>query len=231
MTLRYFRKGFCIVLMKDMRREIVRYGVGLLESGLTRGTGGNLSVINRSLGLVALSPSGIPYGDLKPEDVPILDLDGKLVEGAQRPSSEKDLHLEVYRRRPDVCSVVHTHSTFATTLACLGWELPAVHYLVGFAGRKVPIAPYATFGTPELAAAVAGVLGDDFNAVLMANHGMLAVGKDLAAAFNAAEEIEFVAELYYRTSAVGEPVLLSEEQMDAAMERFRDYGPRKKERS
>lgn len=229
--LRDFRKGLCIVLMEEMRRQIVRYGVRLLEAGLTRGTGGNLSAMDRSLGLVALSPSGIPYREMRPEDVPVLDLSGKVVEGLQRPSSEKDLHLQVYRRRSDACAVVHAHSTFATTLACLGWELPAVHYLVGFAGRKVPLAPYETFGTPELAAAVADVLGESFNAVLMANHGMLALGRDLPTAFNTAEETEFVAELYYRSSAVGEPVLLTEEQMDAAMARFRDYGPRKRERA
>ncbi len=219
------------MLMEEERKDIVRYGLRMLDAGLTRGTGGNLSAMDRSLGTVALSPSGIPYGELVPENVPVLDLSGTVLEGRQRPSSEKDLHLEVYRARHDVTSVVHTHSTFATTLACLGWELPAVHYLVGFAGRKVPLAPYETFGTLQLAQAVVAVLGQEFNAALMANHGMLATGKDLASAFNTAEEIEFVAELYYRTSAVGEPVLLSEEQMDAAMERFRDYGPRKKERT
>lgn len=217
------------MVMEEIRNEIVTFGVRMLRSGLTRGTGGNLSVIDRTSGLLAISPSGIPYDELESEDIPVLDLSGNVVEGGNRPSSEKDLHLEIYRRRDDVGAVVHTHSTFATTVACLGWEIPAVHYLVGYAGKKVPIAPYETFGTPALARAVADVLGTEFNAALLANHGMVSVGRDLPAAFNVAEEIEFVAELYYRTNCVDEPVLLGDAQMEEALERFRDYGPRKKE--
>lgn len=215
-------------MIEEIRNQVVVFGVRMLRSGLTRGTGGNLSVIDRAGGLVAISPSGIPYEELGPGDIPVLDLSGKVVEGKNRPSSEIDLHLEIYLRRDDVGAIVHTHSTFATTVACLGWEIPAVHYLVGYAGKKVPIAPYETFGTPALARVTADALGQDFNAALMANHGMCAVGKDLPAAFNTAEEIEFVAELYFRTNCVGEPVLLGDSQMDEALERFRDYGPRKK---
>lgn len=219
------------MIMEALRTEVASFGVRMLRAGLTRGTGGNLSVMDRSRGLVALTPSGIPYEELEPEDIPVLDLQGRVIEGQSRPSSEKDLHLEIYRCRKDVNAVVHTHSTFATTVACLGWEIPAVHYLVGYAGKKVPLARYETFGTPALALAVAEVLGESFNAALMANHGMVSVGKDLPSAFNTAEEIEFVAELYLRANGVGEPVLLSDAQMDEALERFRDYGPGKKGQS
>ena len=120
----------------------------MVESGLTTGTGGNLSMLDRKSGRVAVSPSGIEYGALQPDDVVLTDLDGNIIDGDCKPSSELGFHLTLYNQRSDVRAVVHTHSPYAPTIACLGWEIPAVHYLVGFAGKKVPIAPYATFGTP-----------------------------------------------------------------------------------
>ena len=151
--------------LADERRDVVEGGNAMVRAGLTTGTGGNLSRICREQGLVAISPSGLDYAAMRPEDVVLVDLDGLRVEGAYQASSELGFHLALYRQRTSVGAVVHTHSVYATTLACLGWELPAVHYLVGFAGRKVPVAPYATFGTEELAASVAATLGRQFNAV------------------------------------------------------------------
>ena len=215
------------MILEEARRSLVAYGRKLIDSGLTRGTGGNLSLYDRARGLWAISPSGLDYYAVEADDIVVLDGKGFVVEGLARPSSEWELHLDVYRRRPDVAAVVHTHSPFATVLACLGWEIPAIHYLVGFAGRKVAVAPYATFGTAELARLTAMALGES-GAVLMAHHGLLAVGKDLDRAFNVAEEIEFVAEIYWRSQAVGGGPLLSDEAMTAALERFGDYGPRPK---
>lgn len=215
------------MILEEARKAIVAYGRKLIDSGLTRGTGGNLSLWDRREKLWAVSPSGLDYYAVEAADVVVLDEEGRVVEGMGRPSSEWELHLEVYRRRPDVAAVVHTHSPFATVLACLGLEIPPVHYLVGFAGRKVAVAPYATFGTAELARLTAEVLGGS-GAVLMAHHGLLAVGAGLDRAFNVAEEIEFVAELYWRARTLGDVPLLSEKQMTAALERFGDYGPRPK---
>ncbi len=215
------------MILEEARKAIVAYGRKLIDSGLTRGTGGNLSLCDRRERLWAVSPSGLDYYAVEADDVVVLDEEGRVVDGAGRPSSEWELHLEVYRRRPDVAAVVHTHSPFATVLACLGLEIPPVHYLVGFAGSKVVVAPYATFGTTELARLTSEALGGS-GAVLMAHHGLLAVGADLDRAFNVAEEIEFVAELYWRARALGDVPLLSEEQMTAALERFGDYGPRPK---
>ncbi|MDX2440800.1 MAG: class II aldolase/adducin family protein [Desulfobacterales bacterium] len=135
--------------METERKAVVHFGLKMVESGLTTGTGGNLSIIDRNSGRVAVSPSGIEYAALQPEDVVLTDLDGNIQEGDCKPSSELGFHLSVYRQRQDVQAVVHTHSPYATTIACLGWEIPAVHYLVGFAGEKVPIAPYATFVAAE----------------------------------------------------------------------------------
>lgn len=213
------------MLLAEERQAVVEGGNAMVHAGLTTGTGGNVSQICRKRGLIAISPSGLDYAAMRPEDVALVDLDdGFTVEGSCKPSSELGFHLALYRQRPEVGAVVHTHSVYATTLACLGWELPAVHYLVGFAGRKVPVAPYATFGTDELAASVAATIDSQFNAVLLANHGLVAVGGDMPTALKTAEEVEFVARIYFQTKCVGQPVLLSDREMDIVIEKFKTYG-------
>jgi len=211
------------MLLKNERETVVRFGNKLITSGLTTGTGGNLSILNREQGIAAISPSGMEYSEMKLEDVVILDMDGNVVEGRKKPSSEYGFHLALYKKRMDVCSVVHTHSPYATTMACLHWEIPAVHYLVGFSGDKVPVAPYATFGTEELAQNITMTI-KNYNAVLMANHGMLAVGDSISRAFAVAEEIEFVARIYYQTKCVGLPPLIPKKEMDRVLEKFKTYG-------
>ena len=206
------------------RQAIVDGGRAMVSAGLTAGTGGNLSLICRRRGLIAISPSGVDYTVMRPQDVVLVDLAGRTREGDLKPSSELGFHLILYHRRPQVGAVVHTHSVYATTLACLGWELPAVHYLVGFAGLKVPVAPYATFGTEALAKNVADALGTEYNATLLANHGLVAVGGDLAAALNTAEEVEFVARVFYQAKCVGQPVLLSDGEMTRVIDKFKTYG-------
>lgn len=209
--------------LSNERIEIVQFGQKMLSAGLTTGTGGNLSVFCRCENLMAISPSGMEYGDIRPDDVPVVDADGARVDGERKPSSELELHLALYRKRPDVRAVVHTHSVYATTMACLNWEIPAVHYLVAFSGLKVPLAPYATFGTTELAAKAAEAIGE-YNAVLLANHGLVTVGPNLATAFAVAEEIELVARIYYQAKCIGEPVILPESEMMRVVGKFADYG-------
>ena len=211
------------MLLQNERSEIVRFGKSLLTVGLTSGTGGNLSIINRAQGLVAISPSGVPYEVMTPSDVPVVDMDARPVDGGRKPSSELGFHLALYAKRPDIQAVVHTHSVYATTMACLNWEIPAVHYLVAFCGHKVPLAPYATFGTPELARNVTESIGD-CNAVLLANHGLVAVGPNLDTAFAVAEEIELVARIYYQAKSIGEPVILPREEMARVIDKFATYG-------
>lgn len=211
------------MLLERERNEIVRFGKKLLAAGLTSGTGGNLSIFNRQEGLIAISPSGIEYDEMEPDDVPVVDGRGLTVEGSRKPSSELDFHLALYRKRADVHAVVHTHSPYATTMACLNWEIPAVHYLVAFSGHKVPLAPYATFGTAELARNVAGAIGD-YNAVLLANHGLVTVGRNLATSFAVAEEIELVSRIYYQAKCIGAPVIIPEEEMSRVMDKFATYG-------
>ena len=211
------------MLLEKERSEIVRFGRKMLSARLTSGTGGNLSIFAQGENLVAISPSGIEYEDMEPGDVPVVDLAGVIVEGTRKPSSELGFHLSLYRQRPDIRAVVHTHSVYATTMACLHWEIPAVHYLVAFSGRKVPLAPYATFGSEELASHVAATIGD-YNAVLLANHGLVTVGSNLATAFAVAEEIELVARIYYQAKCIGDPVIVSEGEMSKVIEKFASYG-------
>jgi L-fuculose-phosphate aldolase len=211
------------MVLKTKRGAVARLGRRMLAAGLTTGTGGNLSWCDRRRGLIAVSPSGVAYDKMTGADVAVVDLGGARVDGRLAPSSELPFHLALYRHRPDVAAVVHTHSVYATTLACLHWEIPAVHYLVGFAGPKVPLAPYATYGTEALARNVVEAIGEA-NAVLLANHGMIAVGADPEKAFAVAEEIELVARVYYQARCVGTPCLLPDDEMQRVMERFKSYG-------
>ena len=212
------------MLMEAERRAIVRFGLRMVQAGLTTGTGGNLSCCRRKTGMVAISPSGVPYAEMQTHDVVVVDMAGNRVSGDYKPSSEIGFHLALYRHREDVGGIVHTHSVYATTLACLNREIPAVHYLVGFAGTKVPVAPYATFGTEALARNVQQTMGTQYHAVLLANHGLVAVGEDLQKALDTAEEIEFVARVYCQAQAIGEPVVLDDEEMQRVIAKFKTYG-------
>jgi L-fuculose-phosphate aldolase len=212
------------LLLEEERNLLVDYGKKLITAGLTKGTGGNISVFNKREGLMAISPSGMDYFETKPEDIVLMDLEGKIVDGLRKPSSEWRMHLIFYQNREDVGAVVHTHSTFATTIATLRWDVPPASYLIAYAGKKVPCAPYAAFGTQEIANAAYNTMGKEYNAVLLANHGLIAVGPDMPSAFGIAEIIEMVCEIYYRAKCVGEPTILSDDEMDLMLEKFKTYG-------
>lgn len=215
--------------MEKERNLIVEYGKKLITENLTDGTGGNISIYDPETGLMAISPSGIDYFKTNPEDVVIMNLDGEIVDGDKKPSSEKDLHIEMYKIKPEVRSVVHTHSMFCTTFACLGMPINSVHYVLADAATDVvPVAPYVTYGTKDLALAAAETIGDG-KACLLGNHGMLAVGKDVADAFGIARECEWVSQVQWRCMAVGKPNILSREEMEKVMEKFKTHGQVKKE--
>lgn len=209
--------------LMQARQQIVAFGVKMIQSGLTTGSGGNLSILDPEEDLIAIGPSGLDYVDVGVEDVVIVNRAGEVVEGRWKPSSELSFHLALYRQRPDIRAVVHTHSVYATTIACLNWEIPAVHYLVAFSGDKVPLAPYATFGSDELAVNVAEHIGH-YNALLLANHGLVAIGSDMKSAFNVAEEIELVARIFYQAKSIGQPVLVDDAEMKRVVAKFASYG-------
>lgn len=211
------------MIMEKERTEIVEHLQKLITHGLTKGTGGNISVYNKEQKLMAVSPSGMDYFKLTPEDIVVMDLEGNIVDGKRKPSSEYEMHSIFYREREDILSVVHAHSPYASVLACLNWGIEPCTYLIGSAGKDVRCTKYETFGTYELAKSALDGMKDRY-AVLLGNHGLLAGGADLETAFDNAEEIEFCAQIYYRCKAAGEPVLLSDEQMDVVLKKFETYG-------
>lgn len=209
--------------LQTEREQVVRYCRKLADSELSPGTSGNISVFNARQGLMAISPSSMEYSLLTADDVVLMDLAANIVDGERRPSTEFDMHLACYRARGDIGAVVHTHSPQATTLAVLGWDLPAVHYMIGYGGTAViRCAPYHLFGTPELATAAMSAMGKGY-ACLLRNHGTLAAGPDIGHAWALAEQIEFCAGLYLRARALGEPHVLDDGQMDEVIAAFSAY--------
>jgi L-fuculose-phosphate aldolase len=191
------------------------------DSGLNQGTSGNLS--QRVEGGFFVTPTGMDYEALEPEDIVFMRMDGSH-EGRRRPSSEWRFHRDILAARPEVGAVLHAHAMFCTTLACLHRGIPSFHYMVAVAGGvDIRCAPYATFGTEELSRhAVTGLEGR--KACLLANHGLIAVGTGLADALKRAVEVETLAAMYWRALQVGEPVLLSEAEMAVVLEKFKTYG-------
>ena len=211
--------------MEPLREQIVTYGKKLAAAGLTTGTGGNLSVMNRELGLIAVSPSGMDYEAVTAEDVVLLRADGAVYQGARKPSSEAPMHRLFYAARPDRCAVIHTHSPAITAFSCARKPLPPVSYLIALAGgSEIPCAPYRDFGGEELGRAAVAAAGS-CDGVILANHGLVCLGRNLDSAFQLAAQLEFCAEIYLRCLAAGEkPVLLTEEELARARARFQSYG-------
>lgn len=190
------------------------------DGGLVQGTSGNLSA--RSDGAMLITPSAMPCGALDPDDLVVMELDGSVRTG-DGPSTEWRLHASVYRGRPEVQAVLHAHPPFCTALSCLRREIPAFHYMVVAAGGgSIRCAPYAAFGTEELADRVMEAL-EGRRACLMANHGMVALGSSVGAAVDLALEVESLAEIYWRAVQIGEPSLLSPDQIGEVLDRMTDY--------
>jgi L-fuculose-phosphate aldolase len=191
------------------------------ELGMNRGSTGNLSV--RAGAGMLITPTGMGADDLRPQDMVWCGWDGSL-RGDWKPSSEWHFHQAIYMARPDLHAVLHTHSTHAAALACLRRSLPAFHYMVAIAGSDhVPCVPYHLFGTEALSQAVAGAMAG-VDACLMANHGLVAGGATLPKAMKVLQEIESLCEVYLKALAVGEPAVLSREQMAEVIAKFADYG-------
>ena len=214
---------------KNLREKIVETARALNRDGLSAGTSGNVSVRWRDGMLI--TPTGLPYDEMLPDDVVSVTADGRWDEKSRAPSSEWRFHLAAYQVRPDAAAVVHCHSVNATALACLHKPIPAFHYMVAVAGGyDIPLARYATFGEAELAENVAAALADRA-ACLMANHGQIACGASLSSALGLAREVEVLATQYIAALAAGEPRLISESEMDVVIKKFEKYGqqPKKKE--
>jgi L-fuculose-phosphate aldolase len=205
----------------ELRSEMVRITKQLDELGLNRGTSGNLSARFESGMLI--TPSGMGAEGLTEDDIVFVQMDGTS-RGRWQPSSEWLFHRDIFMQRKEFGAVVHTHSTAATALACLRKDIPPFHYMIALlGGDTIRCANYATFGTQELSDNVLLALKDR-KACLLANHGMIAAGTDLAEAFRNTVEVESLSEMYLRALQAGEPVLLSEQEFRDAQNRFAGYG-------
>jgi L-fuculose-phosphate aldolase len=207
--------------MADPRTELIATARALQPAGLNRGTAGNVSV--RHGDGYYITPTGMAYDALVEDDIPLMALDGSHT-GHRKPSSEWRFHGDLYASRPEVGAVLHAHSPFAVSLACLRLDIPPFHYMIArFGGDTIRCAEYSIFGSKMLSTvalqAMAGRKG-----CLLANHGMLVAGRDLNEALALAVELEELCEQYWRACQLGNPVLLSADEMAEVLEKFKGYG-------
>ena len=207
--------------MAELRNQLIATARAMQPAGLNKGTSGNVSV--RHGDGFYITPTGMPYDRLLADDIPLMALDGTHA-GKRKPSSEWRFHRDLYAARPQVGAVLHAHSPFAVSLACLRRDIPPFHYMIArFGGETIRCADYAIFGSDALSAAAMVAMADR-KGCLLANHGLLVAGRDLDEAMALAVELEELCEQYWRACQLGEPVLLSAEEMADVLVRFSGYG-------
>ena len=207
--------------MKAVTVAVLAAARAMNASGINRGTAGNVSA--RADGGFVITPTGMAYDCCEPEDMALVTMDGTS-QGRRKPSSEWRFHRDIYAARPEAGAVIHTHSPFATSLACMGMAIPAFHYMVArFGGADVRCAEYATFGTQELSDVVVTAL-EGRSACLMAHHGMVVFGRNLDDALSKAVELETLCEQFWRVLQIGGPRVLGEGEMRTVIDRFGAYG-------
>ena len=205
---------------RALRLAIVQTARRMNALRIKRGKSGNVSA--RVEGGFLVTPSALPYDETEAQDIVAIDEQGA-ARGRRKPSSEWRFHRDIFAARNDAAAIVHTHSPFATTLACLDRGIPAFHYMIAVAGGSdIRCAPYATFGTQQLSDFAVQAL-DGRNACLLAHHGMIAIGESLQATLALAVEVETLAEMYWRALQIAEPRVLDEEEMAEVLARFADY--------
>jgi L-fuculose-phosphate aldolase len=204
-----------------LKQQVLFSACTMNESGINSGSAGNVSA--RCDGGFIITPTGMPYEKCSSDDMVFVDMEGT-PSGKRKPSSEWRFHRDIYLASPEAGAVVHTHSPFATSLACMGVDIPPFHYMIArFGGDNVRCASYATFGTQELSDAMIVALRDR-RACLMAHHGMVVHGRNLDHALALAVELETLSEQFWRVLQLGQPKLLSEEEMQRVLEKFDGYG-------
>jgi L-ribulose-5-phosphate 4-epimerase len=213
------------MLLEELRGEICRLHAELPRNHLVAWTAGNVSGRDPGTGLVVIKPSGIRYEDLTPENMVVVDLDGKIVEGKHKPSSDTFAHVYVYRHRPDVNGVVHTHSTFATAWAAVGKPIPPVLTAIcDEFGGPIPVGAYAKIGGDEIGQEIIRSIGSS-PAILMKNHGVFTIGKTPEAAVKAAVMVEDVARTVFYALQLGQPDEIPAEEVARAHRRYlEEYG-------
>lgn len=217
------------MLLKGLREAVVATGKAMSKSGLVASTQGNISACDRELGLMAITPSGMDYDFTTPEDIVVTDFYGNIKEGNKKPSSELPVHAYYYRARKDIGAVVHTHSAYATALSIVNKEVPPVMaQLAEAVGGSVPVAPFVIGGSEDMGRISVDVMGDK-NAVLLKNHGVIAVGPNLNSALFVALMVEDTAKIYSFASYLGTPDLIPDEASREIREWFvKEYGQKDK---
>ncbi|MFO1034463.1 MAG: class II aldolase/adducin family protein [Hyphomicrobiales bacterium] len=211
---------------KQLRKQVIETCLAMNEEGINQGTSGNVSV--RTDEGFLITASGIPYKKMKPHHVVEMDLDGGY-RGDFLPSTEWRMHLDIFKNRPEAGAIVHTHSTYATALACLRKEVPAFHYMIGVTGgSSLRVSDYAEFGTAELSVTMLKAL-EGRTACLLANHGQICFGPNLEKALWLAGEIESTCHQFWAASVFGKPVVLSDAEMTSVLKRFKTYGKQAKD--
>lgn len=210
---------------KNVREQLLHVSQQLIVQGLNKGTAGNVSMRFGDGFLV--TPSGMAVADMTPASMVQMQFDGSYEQDLDKtniPSSEWRFHRDILEARPEINAVVHTHSIFATTLACLRKDIPPFHYMIALAGGDtIRCAPYALFGSQMLSDSVLAALKDR-KACILANHGMIALGRDLDEALRVTIEVENLCEQYWRTLQIAEPYILTEAQMREVFQQFKGYG-------
>lgn len=202
------------MLLKEQRQKVIEIALKAQGERLMPLTMGNFSIRDKETGYICITPSGMDYSLLKPEDIVVVDLRGNAIDGDRRPSIETQLHYRTYAKRQDVMGICHTHSSFATAWACCGKEIPViVAELAGMIGGPVQCAPYAPMGTVELADIVSDSLGSR-NAILMENHGMLAVGESIEKAYANAVIVEEAAKVTLYAIQIGGMKTITDQECD-----------------
>lgn len=214
---------------RELRQLLIATAIESNTRGINQGNSGNVSV-RIAQGLL-ITPSGMPYHTLTPNDIVLIDKDANVVANSheqpvRKPSSEWRFHYDIYTAREEVEAIVHTHSIHATALACLQRDIPAFHYMVAAAGgNNIRCSSYATYGTQALSD-LALIALQDRKACLLGHHGVIATGSSLSSALGLATEVETLAHQYITALSVGEPELLSDDEMDRVVEKFKHYGDR-----
>lgn len=212
--------------MQEESREVVQAGKEIYERGLVAGTWGNISRrLEEDKNKFAVTPSGMDYGEIEEDDIVIMNLDGEKIDGTRRPSTETPLHRHIYQARDDAKAIVHTHSTYASAVACTRIDIPPiVEDMVQIVGGTVKIADYRLPGTEELAEAAVDALGER-NAVLLANHGAVSLGEDMTEALKVAEIVEKSAKILILAETLEKPQELSEDDVEKMRKMYlEEYG-------
>lgn len=205
----------------DKRQAVIDHCLKMNSTGLNQGTSGNISIRHED-GLL-ISPTSRPYDGLSPEDIVFLEMDGT-AHGPWKPSSEWRFHRDILAKRPEVNAVVHAHPTFCTTLAIMGMDIPAIHYMIAiFGGTSIRCAPYAIYGSAALSDHALTAL-EDRKACLLAHHGMIAAGASIEQTFWLAEELETLARQYHGALQLGTPPVLSDQQVQDVIDKIAGYG-------